>query len=78
MTSSSPLIDTPAALEDLVAQLAGDTAIGMDTEFLRERTYRAELCLIAGEDPPPYKNGLPVYVRIKGTTVKKKLPPFKP
>lgn len=34
--------------------------------------------LIAGEDPPPYQNGLPVYVRIKGATVKKKLPPFKP
>ncbi len=33
--------------------------------------------LIGGGDPPPYKNGLPVYVRIKGISVKKKLPPFK-
>lgn len=29
--------------------------------------------LIQGEDPPPYKNGLPVYVRLKNTAVKKKL-----
>ena len=29
--------------------------------------------LIAGEDYPPYKNGLPEYVTIKGVAVKKKL-----
>jgi 6-phosphofructokinase 1 len=29
--------------------------------------------LIAGEDYPPYRNGLPSYVRIKGKSVKKKL-----
>ena len=29
--------------------------------------------LIAGEDYPPYRNGLPAYVRIKGATVKRKL-----
>jgi len=35
--------------------------------------------LIAGEDYPPYKNGLPDYVRIKGVPVKKKLgTEFKP
>jgi 6-phosphofructokinase 1 len=33
--------------------------------------------LIGGGDPPPYKDGLPAYVRIKGVSVKKKLPPFK-
>ncbi len=33
--------------------------------------------LIGGGDPPPYKDGLPAYVRIKGISVKKKLPPFK-
>ncbi len=32
--------------------------------------------LIAGEDPPPYKNGIPVYVRLKNQLVRKKLPPF--
>ena len=29
--------------------------------------------LIAGEDSPPYRNGLPAYVRIKGAAVKRKL-----
>ncbi|HEY1724841.1 MAG TPA: 6-phosphofructokinase [Steroidobacteraceae bacterium] len=29
--------------------------------------------LIAGEDYPPYRHGLPAYVRIKGATVKRKL-----
>lgn len=32
--------------------------------------------LICGEDNPPYKNGLPVYVRLKNTLVRKKLPAF--
>jgi 6-phosphofructokinase 1 len=35
------------------------------------RQYLAPL--IQGEDPPPYKNGLPVYVKLKNTAVKKKL-----
>jgi 6-phosphofructokinase 1 len=35
--------------------------------------------LIEGEDYPPYKNGLPEYVKIKGVAVKKKLnTDFKP
>jgi ATP-dependent phosphofructokinase / diphosphate-dependent phosphofructokinase len=29
--------------------------------------------LIAGEDPPPFRGGLPAYVRIKGTSVRRKL-----
>ena len=29
--------------------------------------------LIAGEDYPPYSDGLPAYVRIKGATVKRRL-----
>jgi len=33
--------------------------------------------LISGEDNPPYRNGLPAYVRLKNELVKKKLPPFK-
>ena len=32
--------------------------------------------LIAGEDYPPYRNGLPAYVRLKNVAVRKKLPPF--
>ena len=39
------------------------------------RSYLAPL--IAGEDYPPYKDGLPAYVRIKGVGAKRKLPPFK-
>jgi len=35
------------------------------------RRYLAPL--IQGEDPPPYKNGLPVYVKLKNAAVKKKL-----
>ncbi|MGH8710002.1 MAG: diphosphate--fructose-6-phosphate 1-phosphotransferase, partial [Burkholderiales bacterium] len=30
--------------------------------------------LIKGEDYPPYKNGLPDYVKLKNTAVPKKLP----
>ena len=36
------------------------------------RRYLAPL--IQGEDYPPYKDGLPAYVRLKGVAVKKKLP----
>ena len=34
--------------------------------------------LINGEDYPPYKNGLPQYVRLKNKLVRKKLPTFVP
>lgn len=37
----------------------------------RCRQYLAPL--IRGEDPPPFKNGLPVYVQLKNVAVKKKL-----
>ena len=39
------------------------------------RTYLQPL--IEGEDPPPYRNGLPDYVRLKNVTVAKKLGAFK-
>ncbi|HEY5790812.1 MAG TPA: ribonuclease D [Gammaproteobacteria bacterium] len=39
-------IDTPAALQRLCAQLRGSPWLALDTEFLRERTYRAQLCLV--------------------------------
>lgn len=41
-----PIVTTPAALAELTAHLATTEAIALDTEFLRERTYRAELCLV--------------------------------
>jgi len=33
--------------------------------------------LIEGEAPPPWKNGLPAYVRLKNQGIAKKLPEFK-
>ncbi|MGH8209792.1 MAG: ribonuclease D, partial [Steroidobacteraceae bacterium] len=41
-----PVVTTSAALAELGAHLEAFEAIGLDTEFLRERTYRAELCLV--------------------------------
>jgi ribonuclease D len=40
------IVTTSPALVDLVANLESCEHIGLDTEFLRERTYRAELCLL--------------------------------
>lgn len=40
------LIDSAGALFELQGQLLGEPLVGIDTEFLRERTYRAELCLV--------------------------------
>ena len=37
---------TPDAVNDIAESLAAQPAIGLDTEFLRERTYHAELCLV--------------------------------
>ena len=39
-------IDTPEALATFCAALKGAPYIVLDTEFLRERTYRPELCLV--------------------------------
>jgi ribonuclease D len=41
-----PIVTTSAALAELGARLDTLEGIGLDTEFLRERTYRAELCLV--------------------------------
>jgi ribonuclease D len=40
------IADTVDAVTDLAGHLAARTSIGLDTEFLRERTYRAQLCLL--------------------------------
>ena len=45
-TPLQTIITTPAALTELAATLESSEHIGLDTEFLRERTYRAELCLL--------------------------------
>jgi len=45
------LVSTPAALAQLCAELAASPWLALDTEFLRERTYYPQLCLlqVAGE-----------------------------
>ncbi len=46
------VVTSTTALAELSAQLAAQARIALDTEFLRERTYRAQLCLVqvAGSD----------------------------
>ena len=46
LPSSLHIVTTTAALAEWAERLSAAPAIGLDTEFLRERTYRAELCLI--------------------------------
>jgi len=41
-----PIVATAPALAALTAAFSGLARIGLDTEFLRERTYRAQLCLV--------------------------------
>jgi ribonuclease D len=40
------IVTTSPALAELAAELESCDHVGLDTEFLRERTYRAELCLV--------------------------------
>jgi ribonuclease D len=40
------MIDSADALTAFVARAARATAVALDTEFMREKTYRAELCLL--------------------------------
>ncbi len=61
-------IDTESALNTLCQQLAKATWIAVDTEFLREKTYQPQLCLIqlatpeliACVDPLPIQNLTPL------------------
>jgi len=41
-----PLITTAPEASALAAHLSREARVGLDTEFLRERTYRAQLCLL--------------------------------
>lgn len=51
MPLTARLITDAHTLADLGAELAAAPAIGLDTEFMRERTYRAELCLVQTATP---------------------------
>jgi ribonuclease D len=46
MSDAYQYVDTPAALDALCAKLKGQPWIAVDTEFMRERTYYPELCLV--------------------------------
>ncbi len=48
---SVTLIDTPAALAVLCQQLRAATWLALDSEFMRERTYYAQLCLLQVATP---------------------------
>ena len=41
-----PIVNTAPALGALAGRLASSARVALDTEFLRERTYRAQLCLL--------------------------------
>ena len=43
-------IDTPPAFESLCARLKGKPWLAVDTEFMREKTYYPELCLVQVAD----------------------------
>ena len=43
--SQSALVSHPDALQEVVAAARAAGTIGLDTEFMREKTYRARLCL---------------------------------
>lgn len=51
MTEDSLWIDQPAALESLCRDLSTSPWIALDTEFLRERSYYPQLCLVQVATP---------------------------
>lgn len=80
------LSDTPYRWEIGVADLkdVANVERKMPEEFITEDGFHiTDACraylggLIEGEDPPPFRNGLPDYVRLKNTPVAKKLAEFK-
>ncbi|MGC1729615.1 MAG: ribonuclease D, partial [Steroidobacteraceae bacterium] len=44
-------VTTATVLDELSARLQRQARVGLDTEFLRERTYRAQLCLVQLSSP---------------------------
>jgi len=46
MTRDAVLIDTNAGLAEALAALKGEAVVALDTEFMREKTYYAKLCLL--------------------------------
>ena len=42
----SRFITTQSQLEELARELEGSSMLAIDTEFMREKTYYAKLCLL--------------------------------
>ncbi|MBT8420840.1 MAG: 6-phosphofructokinase [Gammaproteobacteria bacterium] len=59
-----------------VEKMMPDDFISEDGFGITEKCRRYLQPLIAGEDYPPYKNGLPDYVQLKNIAIAKKLPSF--
>jgi 6-phosphofructokinase 1 len=66
---------TEAPLEKVanVEKMLPKDFIARDGFGITEKARRYLAPLIRGEDPPPYKDGLPQYVRLKNVAVQKKL-----
>src|ERR1700722_2190134 len=72
------IITDRESLEALAQRLMRAPAIALDTEFLRERTYRAELCLLQLADadgplcvdPLPVTDLSPLHAALSGASVK--------
>ena len=51
MPSANPIITTSSQLEELCQHLRQHSWVAIDTEFVREKTYFAQLCLIQVSTP---------------------------
>ena len=54
LIEQSKFVDTGPKLTDAVSKMASAKALSIDTEFMRERTYYPELCLIQVADGDAY------------------------
>jgi ATP-dependent phosphofructokinase / diphosphate-dependent phosphofructokinase len=77
--------DTPYKWEIGVAELkdVANVEKKMPAEFISADGFGTNACrrylapLIAGEEPPPFRNGLPDYVRLKNLSIVRKLPVYR-
>jgi 6-phosphofructokinase 1 len=67
----APLADVANVEEKMPADYISD-----DGMFITQKCRDYLSPLIQGEDYPPYKNGLPAYVRLQKNKIDKKLPPI--
>lgn len=70
VTGLSPLAEVANGVKKLPAEWINENGISMNQQFLK---YAQPL--IQGESTPPYENGIPSFVRIRGRRVEKSLEP---